>query len=48
MANEMKIGKNPFPMPLPLRAYLSSVLEFALFLILLLNVAVFPACRNKK
>ena len=23
----MKIGKNPFPIPLPLRAYLSSVLE---------------------
>nr|DAO71043.1 MAG TPA: hypothetical protein [Caudoviricetes sp.] len=52
MTNEMKIGKNPFPLPLPLRAYLSNVSEshvtMRYFLILLLNLAVFPACQNKK
>jgi hypothetical protein len=49
MANEMKIGKNPFPVVarLPLQC-IRELLQFALFLILLLNVAVFPACQNKK
>jgi hypothetical protein len=52
MANEMKIGKNPFPNTsavarLPLQC-IRELLQFALFLILLLNVAVFPACQNKK
>jgi hypothetical protein len=56
MANEMKIGKNPFPntaavarLPLQcIRELLQFALFLILFLILLLNVAVFPACQNKK